>query len=197
MVCSPAAAPPNSHLGVLSDTMRGMRWITFLILLFFMSALQMSHFGGFPDGRTDTWPRIEYLPLLAVFYALYAAESSAGLAALLCGVMYDIIDDKFIGTHMAPLVMVTWLLVRIRLSIFREHAISQVIMTLLTVAAFGALSAAWRDLVGAPLYRHAMLPDLGRMAGNAMYTALVAPMVCWLFFRFKGMLGFSALGSRR
>lgn len=177
--------------------MRGMRWITFLILLFFMSALQNSHFGGFPNGGFDTWPRIEYLPLLAVFYALYAAESSAGLAALLCGAMYDIIDDKFIGTYMVPLVMVTWLLVRVRLSIFREHAISQVIMTFLAVVAFGAFSAAWRDMLGAPLYGRAILSDLGRMAGNAIYTALVAPLACWLFFRFKGLLGFSALGSRR
>ena len=56
-----------------------MRWITFFILLYFMYALQIAHLGALPHGPRgdDFWPAIEFLPLLAVFYALFAADTAA------------------------------------------------------------------------------------------------------------------------
>jgi rod shape-determining protein MreD len=173
-----------------------MRWITFLLLVFLMAALEMAHFADFPRGPNDSWPGIEYMVLLAVFYALFAAETAAPLAALVCGAMYDVLEPTFIGTNMIPLALVAWLCVRVRLSIFREHAISQVIMTLLAVLAFGVLSVIWRKVLGAPLYGHSMLAHLGRLAGDAVYSAMVAPLVFSVFFRFRGLLGFSPLRAR-
>ena len=173
-----------------------MRWITFLILLFLMSALQGSHLGAFGHGGNDHWPAIEYLPLLAVFYALFGAETAGPMAAIMCGMMYDIVNDEFLGTNMIPLALVAYLLVRVRLSIFREHALSQAILTLLAILAYGLAAVVFRRLIGAPLHGDAMLPHLGQLAGNGLYTAVVAPVVFWFLFRFKHLLGFTPHGPR-
>jgi rod shape-determining protein MreD len=174
-----------------------MRWTTFLILLFIVTAFQMAHLGDWPHGRTDSWPGIEYFVLLTVFYALYAPEPAAPLAAVACGAMYDVSDGQFIGTHMVPLALVALGVVRVRLSIMRAHAISQIIMTLLAVLAFGGLSLVWRELLSAPLYGHAVWPHMGRMAGNAVYTAVVSPVAFRVFFGFRKLLGFAVPGVRR
>lgn len=175
-----------------------MRWITFFILLYLAYALQISHLGALPLGHTldDPWPAIEYLPLLAVFYGLFASESAAPLAALFCGLAYDIGNKDFAGTTMIPLTLVVMLMVRVRLSIFREHAASHFIMTLLAVLLFAFLSATFRKVMGAPLYGNGWWPHVLHLAGNALYTAVIAPGAFWLFFRFPKLLGFTIHGAR-
>jgi rod shape-determining protein MreD len=175
-----------------------MRWLTFFILLYFMTALQNSRFGGIPQASDsgDIWPFIEYLPLLAVFYALYASEAAAPLAALICGLVYDLFKMEFIGTSLIPLALVGLLIVRIRLSIFREHFISQVVITLLGVLTFALLSVILRRLLGAPMQGHSMWAQFSVHAGNALYTAIVAPFVFYLLFRFHHLLGFTSHGTR-
>ena len=186
-------APPLSATIAFS-----MRWITFFILLFFMYPLQISHLGAWPHGPhgNDPWPALEYLPLLAVFYALFAADNAGAITALCCGLAYDIGNHEFAGTSMIPLTLVALLLIRIRLSIFREHALSQFIMTLLAIFTFAFLSALFRGLIGAPLYGRAFWPHFLHLAGNALYTALIAPAVFRLFLRFPKLLGFSVHGAR-
>ncbi len=176
-----------------------MRWITFFILLYFMYALQISHLGALAlgAGPDDPWPAVEYLPLLAVFYALFAGDSAGGLAALACGLAYDVGNHEFAGTNMIPLALVALLLARVRLSIFREHAVSQFVMTLVGVLGFAVGSALFRRLIGAPLYGLAVWPHLVHVAGNALYTAVAAPVVFWVWFRFPKLLGFTAQGARQ
>jgi len=176
-----------------------MRWLTFFILLYFMTALHNSRFGGIPQASGsggDIWPLIEYLPLLAIFYAMYASESAAPLAALVCGLVYDLYEFEFIGTSLIPLALVGWMIVRIRLSIFREHFISQVVITLLGVLAFAFLSVILRRLLGAPLQGRSMWTHFSVHAGNALYTAIVAPFLFYLMFRFHHLLGFTSHGPR-
>lgn len=172
-----------------------MRWVTFFLLLYIMTAAQVARLGGIPSSTGDTWPYIEYLPLLAVFYALYAANEAAPLAALLCGLTYDLMMAEFVGTSLIPMALVGWLIVRIRLSIFREHFISQVVMTLLGVIAFATFSVIFRRIIGAPLER-GIFSHLGVHAGNALYTAMVAPVLFYLFFRIQHLLGFTSHGPR-
>ncbi len=177
-----------------------MRWITFLILLYLMTALQTSHLGGIPSKAPGAalWPCIEYLPLLAVFYSLYASESAAPIAALLCGLAYDIgnFPDDFVGTNLIPLALVGWLIVRIRLSIFREHFISQLLITLMAILAFAIISAIFRKFIGAPLEGKTVWTHFAFLAGNAVYTAAVAPFVFYVLFRFRHILGFTPHGPR-
>ena len=175
-----------------------MRWITFAILLYLMTALESAHLGALPSANPmrEPWPEVLFVPMLAVFYALYAAETAAPLAALVCGLMLDITDPSFLGTNAVPLAIVAWLIVRIRLSIFREHMISQVVMTLLAVLAFAFLAALFRKLIGAPLHGGGFWRQFGNLAGDAVYTAILAPLFFWFFFRFRQLLGFSSHGPR-
>ena len=46
-----------------------MRWLPFFILLYLAGALQ---FAGLGRLSTGAYPRIEYLPMLGIFYALFA-----------------------------------------------------------------------------------------------------------------------------
>src|SRR4051812_26979777 len=96
---------------LVSGIMRLMRWITFFLLLYLMTALQWSHLGAIPTKNGD-WPMIDFLPMLAVFYALFATDTAAPLAALFCGLAFDIGNEEFIGTNMIPMALVAWLLVR-------------------------------------------------------------------------------------
>ena len=174
-----------------------MRCIIFLILLYFLSALQSSHLGGMPYGSMGgPWPSIEYLPLLAVFYAMFAAEAAVPFAALACGVMYDITQGDPIGTTMIPLALVMLMIVRIRLSIFREHVVSQMLLTLVALLALAVMEGVFRWGIGASLEGRSLWTQMGRMAGNAFYTALLSPVFFWVFFRFKQSLGFTEHGSR-
>jgi rod shape-determining protein MreD len=175
-----------------------MRWITFLILLFFMFALQIAHAGALPFGpRGDVlWPTIEFLPLLAIFYALFANESAAPLAALFCGLAYDVGNHDYFGTNTIPLALVALLLLRIRLSVFREHAVTHAIMTFFGILLYAILAALYRQFLGAPLYAASFWAHFTFLAGNAAYTALFAPPLFWLFFRFPKLLGFSYQGPR-
>ncbi len=175
-----------------------MRWITFLLLLYLMYALQVSHLGALLLGHTsdDPWPSIEYLPLLAVFYALFATESAAPLAALACGIMYDVGNKDFLGTTMIPLALTSLLLIKIRLLIFREHIISHIIMTLLALLTLALLSTIFRALLGAPLYANSLLLHFLHLAGNTLYTALLAPAFFKLFFLLKSLLGFTPTNPR-
>jgi rod shape-determining protein MreD len=176
-----------------------MRWLTFLILLFFLFALQISHLGALPHGPHGDvpWPAIEYLPLLAVFYALFADDSAAPLAALLCGLAYDLGNKDYAGTNMIPLALSALLLFRIRLVLFRERPLIHALTTLLALLTFALLSTLARRLLGAPLAGKSLWSHFSFLAGNAVYTALFAPAFFWLFFRFEKLLGFSWRGPRR
>lgn len=174
-----------------------MRWITFFILLYVLTAMQVAHFAALGHaGRA--WPAIQYLPLLAIFYALFATEASAPLAALVCGAAYDLgnYPNDLLGTNLVPLALVAFFVLKIRLSIFREHIVSQALVTLLAMLMFSILSVIMRLLVQAPLEGGSAWIHLGLLAGNAVYTAIAAPVLFWVLFRLTPLLGFTLHGPR-
>lgn len=175
-----------------------MRWITFFVLLYFAAALQAVRLGAL-SAVPHAYPLIEYLPLLAVIYALFAEEHQAPLAGIVCGLMYDIFSQPF-GVYTISLGLVAWLVVKIRMSIFREHIFSQFIMAFLALLIFGILAALLRQLV--PLlvgHGHGDYPFWAAVGGsliNAFYSACIAPAIIWVLFRFAGLLGFHLKSSR-
>jgi rod shape-determining protein MreD len=175
-----------------------MRWITFLMLLYLSYALQVAHLGALLLGHTpdDPFPAIEYLPLLAIFYALFATDTAAPMAALFCGLAYDVGNKDFAGTTMIPLALVALAIVKVRLSIFRDHAATHAVITFLGILLFAGLSALFRRMLGAPLYGASFWAHFLHLAGNALYTALLAPPAFWLLFRFPKLLGFTPQGPR-
>ncbi len=173
-----------------------MRWITFFILLYLMAALQNSHFAAIPHAHSDAWPALEYLPILAIFYALYAADSAAPIAGLLCGLLYDFGNADILGTSAVPLALTAFLIVRIRLSIFREHFMSQLLITLFAILTFALMSIPMHLLSSSPLQGRSAGTHFATLAGNALYSAIVAPFFFWLFFRSPSLLGFTQQGPR-
>ena len=173
-----------------------MRWITYIILLFIAAALQSAQLGGFPHAKGDAWPQIQYLLILAIFYALYASENAGPLCGFACGVIFDLVSGEYVGLNAIPMALIAWAIVRIRLSVFREHAVSQVVIALLAVLLFALLSLITHTLTGSPMIGLSPWTFFGKYAGNAVYSAVVAPVLYWILFRFPTLLGFSTHGSR-
>jgi len=163
-----------------------MRWITFSILLYVCAALQVTHFLTL--SAHGSYPAIQYLPLLAIFYALFADEKSAPLAGFACGILYDLTSGGMIpfGTQAVPLALLTLLVVRIRMSIFRERVISQIVISFVALLFFALLVAllSWL-LLGGGLWA-----AFGPMSANAVYSAFAAPLLFRLWMLLKGFLGF-------
>jgi rod shape-determining protein MreD len=176
-----------------------MRWITFLILVFFMLPLQMAHVGALPSGpRGDVFsPAIEFLPLLAIFYALFAGEAQAPLAALVCGAAYDMGNKDYVGTNMIPLALACLALVQVRTALFRERALTHALTTLFVLLIFAVLATVFRRVLGAPLAGLSMEAHGKYLAVNAAYTAAWAPGAFWLLLRLEKLLGFPGRGGRR
>lgn len=174
-----------------------MRWLTFLVLLYITSALQFAHFLAWPHAHGPGWPTPQYLVILAAFYALHAEEHVAPLCGLAAGLMFDLGPDlPLLGTGTVAMGLVAWGIVRIRLSIFREHPVSQGVLTFLAVLAFGVISGLLRTLWPASYEPTRYWPYVGGMAGDAVYSGLLAPAAFWLFFRLRPMLGFGSHGLR-
>jgi rod shape-determining protein MreD len=175
-----------------------MRWITFILLLYIAAALHSAWFCAL--GGAEKFPRIDYVAMLAIFYALFAAEDYALMAALCCGILYDLMAPSPIGPHTFSLALVAWVIVRVRLSIFREHVISQAVVTMLAAAAFGLLTQSlWVIMPKLLGIATTGLPFGAAMKAwliNALYTGIVAPGVFWLLFKLNTLLGFSVRGPR-
>ena len=173
-----------------------MRWITFLILLYVMAAFQAGDLAAQIHLNTH-WPRVEFLPILAIFYALFAAENAAPFCGLICGLCYDILmPGDLIGTHAVPLAITGFLVMRVRLSIFRERFASQLLISLLALLAYAVLETLMRVIVSAPLDGLSFWTHLGHEATNAVYSTIFAPFIYWLIFRFYPLLGFTSHGPR-
>lgn len=179
-----------------------MRWITFIFLLYLAAGLQAGSLLGIPHAGNiaATWPRIEYVLLLVVFYSLFADDQQAPLVGLVAGLVLDLTSPfDVLGTYTVAMGLVALAIVWVRLSIFREHAASQIVITFLAVLVFAMIAGVLRALGPG-------LPDtgivsrffgyLGDMTLDAIYTGLVAPVAFWLLFRLRPVLGFEKHGAR-
>jgi rod shape-determining protein MreD len=169
-----------------------MRWITFGILLYLATALQVAHFGQWSEAG---YFHVEFIPMLAVFYALYPAEDYALLACLCCGFMYDLTGIGLLGVNTILLSLAGYGITRIRMNIFRQNPISQAVLVFLTVVfvllgrniltRMGLWSA---DQPMTVLSGYA--PTIGITLSSAIYTAIVAPWVFRGLFMIGPLLGF-------
>lgn len=173
----------------------------FCILLYVAAALQSAHFGTLSGASYRPYPQIEYLVLLTIFYSLFGDERNAPLASLWCGIVYDLITGTPPGTHAIPLGLVGYGIVNIRLSVFREQFISQLVLSLLAIIGFGVLCAAlsWLSYkiagsanVTAPLFWQ----TVGIFSASGIYSCLLAPGIFWLLLRMRPLLGFSQHSRR-
>ncbi len=169
-----------------------MRWITFGILLYLATALQVSHIGQWSDAG---YFHVEFIPMLAVFYALYPAEDYALMACFCCGFMYDLTGIGLFGVNTVLLSLAGYGITRIRMNIFRQNPISQSVLVFLTVV-FVLLGR--NILIRMGLWSADQPTTLisGSIAtitialSSAIYTAVLAPWVFRGLFMIGPLLGF-------
>ncbi len=173
----------------------------FCILLYVAAALQSADFATLGGASHRHYPQIEYIVILTIFYTLFGDERGAPLAAVWCGIFYDLIAGSPLGTHAIPLGLVGFGIVNVRLSVFREQITSQIILTLLAIIGFGVLSASlsWaafkiagpKDALPVPFWS-----TVGIYSVNGIYSCLIAPVLFWLLLKLRPMLGFNTHSRR-
>ena len=70
------------------------------------------------------------------------------------------------------------------------------ITTLVAILAYALLTVLFRKLIHAPLTGQSLTDHFFALAGDGVYTAIVAPLFFWMFFRFPNLLGFTSHGPR-
>ncbi len=168
-----------------------MRWLTFFLLLYFATALQAAHLAQWSEFG---YFHIEYILMLAVFYALFAEKDSALLACFWCGLMYDLTGQSLVGLEAILAGMIALGIVRIRMHIFRTSVLGQMVITFLAVLLFLAgrllLEHLALALAGRPVPIINLLAFTGIILSSSLYTAAVAPWLFRALFLLGDMLGF-------
>ena len=104
-----------------------MRWPIFAVILFVTAVLQITAGRYLPlaDGLT----RPDFLALLAMFFSLYAPRPHAPLAALIVGVVADLLAvGTAPGTFTFSFGLLGLLTLRARSLVYPDHPVSRITM---------------------------------------------------------------------
>ena len=168
-----------------------MRWLTFFLLLYFATALQAAHLGQWSEFG---YFHLEYIFMLAVFYALFAEKDAALLACFWCGLMYDLTGQSIVGLEAILAGMIALGIISIRMHIFRSSVLGQMVITFLAVLLFLAGRVLLGHLAlyfaGRPVPIINGLAYAGVIFSSSLYTAAVAPWIFRALFLLGDMLGF-------
>ena len=179
--------PSGGFGGILSV----MRWLTFFLLLYFATALQAAHLGQWSEFG---YFHIEYIFMLAVFYALFAEKDSALLACFWCGLMYDLTGQTIVGLEAILAGMIALGIVSIRMHIFRSSVLGQMVITFLAVLLFLTGRVVFGHVAlyfaGRPVPIINVLAYIGVILSSSLYTAAVAPWMFRVLFLLGDVLGF-------
>ncbi len=174
-----------------------MRWITFFGLLYIAAALQAAHLGQL---NVTGYFHLEFIPLLVIFYSLYAERESAMVAALFCGLVYDLTSPSLLGLEMVLLGLLAIGITKIRAHVFRNNFISQMVITFFTTTLFLFGRMIISDLLLWTSGKHAMVPVNLTFSmiilSSAAYSAAVAPLLFRGLFLLGPLLGFDSHARR-
>lgn len=174
-----------------------MRWVPLAILMYLFVLVQTSLGGVLTFDRMAVGPfGPDFLALLTVFVALYATSTlDAMLAAWVMGLLLDLTTagGGGVASRVGPMAigyaLSAGLIVRLREAIFRERAMTQMIVAGLfcilthgfwiTVQAIGA----GEGMTWAIYFR-----QWGQVLLSALYTALLMPLAHFVLFGIRGMI---------
>ncbi len=165
-----------------------MRWISFVILLLFVTVLQAS-VAPFLAVHTI---RPDLMIILAVHYALAARTNDAVLAAYFVGLAIDLTSlgfagDANVGLHALSFGLIAFAIVKLRDLTFRESVVTQFLftfaaklllslMTGIYLSCVLDLGSGWREILVTGAY-------------TAAYTAVLAPYGYWFMRSLRRPLG--------
>ena len=165
-----------------------MKWISFTIIAALTILCQTTIV---PRMEIQSiWP--DWMFILAVHYALWGRWPDVAIAAWILGFIVDLYSADRIGLHAFTYGAAAWGIVRLRQVVFRDHALTHVLMTFV-------FALAVQVLIG--FYRWWSMPAGTSVFSfwwpavfTAIYTAAWAPYLLWLY----GRLGrWTGLLSRR
>lgn len=182
-----------------------MNWASFALLLWLLLGLQAGLAAPFAIGPVG--PRPDLVIPLVVFIALHAPHSTARWAALLAGLLLDLVapvaldagqSGTVVGPHALGLLLATQFTLSARSVVIGKNPLTLVVLTLLAscvLQAFVLLVLLVRSLYEPVAI--ALGPELLTRLGSATYTAGVALPMALALFAAQPLLGFASPTPRR
>jgi rod shape-determining protein MreD len=162
-----------------------MKWLQFVILAVIAVVCQTTVVEAMAiHGIRPNWVFI-----LAVHYALWAPWPEAAIAGWLLGLTLDMTSMGRVGVHAFTFGAAVWLITYIRQAVFRDHALTQFVITFVMMFAVQGVVVFyhWWDAAGPVSLR-----GLGwTVLFTALYTAAWAPYLHWPLIRLEGWTGLS------
>lgn len=127
------------------------------------------------------WP--DWMFILAVFYALWAPWPEAAIAAWCLGLLFGTQTQSSppIGMHAFCYGAAAWGIVRVRQVVYRDYAITQFVITLLS--AMGVQLAVGMFLWWRSGRELSLTGILATAFFTALYTATIAPFLHWVLLQ--------------
>lgn len=161
-----------------------MKWISFAILAGVAIVLQtaVTPFIEIQSIRPDL------MFILAVHYALWGPWPEAAIAGWLLGLLADMQSLDRIGIHAFCFGLAAWAILRIRQVVFRDHAATQIVITLIFTVLVQLIVELYRRWGTTGPSTSLVWPAL--LTGA--YTAACTPYLHWALIRMSRWTGLRA-----
>ncbi len=161
-----------------------MRWLPFIILAYIGIVLQTTVAQRLEINHV----RPDFVLIIALYYALSATSPDALIAAWLLGFTVDLCGQGQLGVFALGYGLMALLVVQFRDSMFRDHPLTSLFVTLICTWLVHLLAGVHFVLSHSHAQR-SVIEMLLHSTYTAMYSAAIAPYLHWLLARLRGLLG--------
>jgi rod shape-determining protein MreD len=158
-----------------------MRWIAYFILAYVALGVQAGVGASAQVGQAQP----NFGLLAAIFIALHAPREPALLGCFIMGLLQDVLTVHPLGLHALGYGMVGMVVMGARAVVYREHALTHVMLALAGGIILGLVIVVHGWLRGPAV-------PVGTVVLSIVYTAAIAPLLMWLLRRVKKVFAFQA-----
>lgn len=155
-----------------------MRWITFFCILLCVSLFQSTLLQWFNIGMAV--PDL-YMPVV-IFYSLLTDFKQNTITNWFTGLSKDLFSQGSLGVNCVFFIAIGFLTWSIRGIIFKEHPLTQAIITFIFSLLYNLLYAA---LVAISFHSLCLTTTLWIIFICSVYTASIVPGLFWVFAKFQ------------
>ncbi|MGR3310799.1 MAG: rod shape-determining protein MreD [Candidatus Brocadiales bacterium] len=167
-----------------------MRWITLFILLLCVSLFQSALLQ-----RLSPWGiRPDLFIIFVIIFSLKIDTKQASLLNFFVGITKDIFSLGPLGLNAFLFIICGFLISLIKDRIFKEHPLTQAIITFFTSLLYGI---GYVFILSLSSYSVSITGVGWRVTMAAFYTALIAPFAYRLLHKFRFSLGLVRLNGRK
>ena len=177
-----------------------MRWLTYFIVVYLMLGIQLG-LGAYTQWR-GVAPNL-ILPMV-VFLSLNAPRGEALFSSFLLGLFQDLVTMQPLGLFAFSYGLVAMLVAWSSEFVRRSHPLTHVSMTLLggLLTSFVLMVHQLVHPVGAALQHDGAVIRAVRLGPrvlivSTLYTAMLSPLILWVFQRLHRFFGFDSSHRRR